>query len=36
MVILVTPFMLSAEAVYTVVDKNKLLMGFLGATVSSF
>ena len=35
MVILVTPFMLSAEAVYTIVDKHKLLMGFLGAIVSS-
>ena len=35
MVIIVTPFMLSAEGVYTIVDKNKLLMGFLGAIVSS-
>ena len=35
MMIMVTPFMLLAEAVYTIVDKNKLLMGFLGAIVSS-
>ena len=35
MVILVMPIMLSAEAVYTIVDKHRLLMGFLGATVSS-
>ena len=32
---MVTPFMLSTEAIYTIVDKNKLLMGFLGAIVSS-
>ena len=32
---MVTPFMLLAEAVYTIVDKNKILMGFLGAIVSS-
>ncbi len=35
MVIVVLPFMLSAEAVYTIVDKHKLLMSSLGVTVST-